>query len=575
MSGLDTEVPELADIALPLERLYRWERERADKPFLTQPYGGGRLREWTWSEAAREIRRMAGYLKAQNWEPGTRVAILSKNCAWWVMADLAIWMAGHVTVPVYPSLRAATVRRILEHSESKACFLGATDEPEAAMAGIPAGVRLIHFPTAEDGPGRDWDAVVAESAAIEGNPTREAGELATIFYTSGTTGAPKGVMHHFTALSFFTSTLVREFDLSGEHRILSYLPMCHILEREGQEMPAILLGWHIYFTEGLETFLTDLQRARPSSIFLAVPRVLLKLQQGVYAKIPRKKLERLLRIPVVGRIVRKKILHQLGLDVVRFAACGSAPLPPENLMWYRRLGLNLLEGYGLTEGMITHLTKQGKTIPGYAGSPLYGVETKRAENGELLVRSAMNMIGYYKEPEATRDAFTEDGFLHTGDIVEVEPEGQIKIVGRIKEQFKTSKGKYVAPAPIETKLAAHPDVESCCLMGAGLPGPFAVIVLSPEARQRCADPARKKELEQSFQKLLEQVNAQLETHERVLFAAIVEGPWTIGNGMMTPTLKLKRSTVETQYMALVDFWKSQERMVVWEAEAKTRHAGAD
>jgi len=351
--------------------------------------------------------------------------------------------------------------------------------------------------------------------------------------------------------------------------------MAHILEREGQEMPAILLGWHIFFTEGLETFLTDLQRARPSSIFLAVPRVLLKLQQGVYAKIPRKKLERLLRIPVVGRIVRKKILHQLGLDVVRFAACGSAPLPPENLMWYRNLGLNLLEGYGLTEGMITHLTKQGKTIPGYAGSPLYGVETKRAENGELLVRSPMNMIGYYKEPEATREAFTEDGCLHTGDIVEVEPEGQIKIVGRIKEQFKTSKGKYVAPAPIETKLAAHPDVESCCLMGAGLPGPFAVIVLSAEARQRCADPVRKKELEESFQKLVEQVNAQLETHERVLFVAIVEGPWTIGNGMMTPTLKLKRSTVETQYMALVDFWKSQERMVVWEAEAKTRHAGAD
>jgi long-chain acyl-CoA synthetase len=575
MNGRVTGVPAISEDELPLERLYRWERERANKLFLTQPYGGGRLREWTWLQAAREIRRMAGYLKAQNWEPGSHVAILSKNCAWWVMADLAIWMAGHVTVPVYPSLRAMTVRQILEHSESKACFIGAMDEPEAATAGIPAGLRLIHFPTAATGPGRDWDTVVAESLAIEGHPTRAAGDLATIFYTSGTTGAPKGVMHHFTALSFFTRSFTRGYDLSGEdHRILSYLPMAHILEREGQELPAILLGWHIFFTEGLESFLTDLQRARPSSVFLAVPRVLLKLQQGVYEKIPRKKLDRLLRIPVVRRIVRKKILHQLGLDAVRYAACGAAPLPPENLMWFRDLGLNLLEGYGLTEAMITHLTRQGKVRPGYAGSPLDGVEAKRAGNGELLLRSPMNMLGYYKDPAATREAFTEDGFLHTGDIVEVEPEGQIKIVGRIKEQFKTSKGKYVAPAPIETKLAAHPDVESCCLMGAGLAAPFGVIVLSPEARQRCADPILKKELEDSLQERLEQVNTQLEAHERVLFLALVEGPWTIGNGMMTPTLKLKRAAVETQYLAYVDYWKSQDRVVVWETEARTRHAGA-
>ena len=145
---------------------------------------------------------MAAYLKAQNWEPGSRVAILSRNCAWWIMADLAIWMAGHVTVPIYPSLKAQSVRQILEHSEAKACFLGPTDEKEIASSGIPAGVVCISFPTASGGDYATWDDVVEISPPLAGNPTRTAEDLATIIYTSGTTGTPKGVMHRFAALRF-------------------------------------------------------------------------------------------------------------------------------------------------------------------------------------------------------------------------------------------------------------------------------------------------------------------------------------------------------------------------------------
>jgi long-chain acyl-CoA synthetase len=284
---------------------------------------------------------------------------------------------------------------------------------------------------------------------------------------------------------------------------------------------------------------------------------------------PERKLDRLLRIPILRGVVRKRILQQLGLDAVRYAACGSAPLTPELLLWYRNLGLNLLEGYGLTEAMITHLTSPGNVRAGYVGSALDGVESKRAENGELLLRSPMNMLGYYKDPQATRNAFTEDGFLRTGDLVEIEVDGQVRITGRLKEQFKTSKGKYVAPAPIETKLLAHPDVESCCLMGAGLPSPFAVAVLSDAARRRCADPGMRKELEDSIQRRLEEVNAQLESHERIAFVAIVDGPWTTANGLMTPTLKLRRTSLEEQYLAYVDAWKKQGRPVVWQTSEET------
>jgi long-chain acyl-CoA synthetase len=434
---------------------------------------------------------------------------------------------------------------------------------------------VIRFPTAPAGSGLDWDAILAGNPAIEGYPTRAADDLATIFYTSGTTGTPKGVMHSFAAFRFLTKALERRIDLSGHHRILSYLPLAHILERGGQELPSVLLGWHVFFTEGPETFLTDLRRARPSSIFLSVPRLLSKFQQGVFEKMPEGKLDRLLRIPIVRGIVRKRILQQLGLDAVRYAACGSAPLTPELLLWYRNLGLNLLEGYGLTEAMITHLTSPGNVRAGYVGRALDGVEEKRSENGELLLRSPMNMLGYYKDPQATRNAFTEDGFLRTGDLVEIGADGTVKITGRLKEQFKTSKGKYVAPAPIETKLLAHPDVESCCLMGAGLPNPLAVAVLSDAARQRCADPGLRKALEDSIGRRLAEVNAQLESHERIAFVAIVEGPWTTANGLVTPTLKLRRASVEEQYLAYVDGWKKQGRLVVWQtSEEKATCAGS-
>jgi long-chain acyl-CoA synthetase len=554
----------LTEDDLPLPRVYRWERQRAERIFLSQPFGGGKLREWSWANAVREARRMAAYLQGQEWEPGSRVAILSRNSAWWIMADLAIWMAGHVSVPVYPSLKAQTVRQILEHSESKACFLGPTDEKEMASCGVPEGVGRICFPNAATGADPTWDGVIAAHPPISASPTRSADDLATIIYTSGTTGKPKGVMHRFGAFSTFAKTAADLLSLTSEERLLSYLPLAHIVERSACEALALRLGFHIFFTEGVETFLPDLRRARPT-IFPSVPRLLLKFQQGVFHKIPKDRLDMLFRVPLVNRLVKKRILRQLGLHAARYAASGSAPLPIEILLWYRNLGIELFEGYGLTETLVTHIPEPGHVRPGYVGRALEGVEVKLGESGELMIKSPMNMLGYYKDPQLTRDAITPDGFFRTGDLVELDPDGQVKIIGRLKEQFKTSKGKYVAPAPIESELMAHPAIEACCVMGAGLPSAFAVIVLSPDARGGCVKPDERKALEEALSAQMEEVNAQLDPHERLNFIAIVDGPWTIGNELITPTLKIKRAAVEGRYQPLVDRWERLNCRVVWES----------
>jgi long-chain acyl-CoA synthetase len=393
---------------------------------------------------------------------------------------------------------------------------------------------------------------------------RPADDLATLIYTSGTTGKPKGVMHSFAAFSHFAKSAAELLGLTAEERFFSYLPLAHIVERSACEALGLRLGFRIFFTEGIETFLTDLRRARPT-LFPSVPRLLLKFQQGVFQKMPKHRLDKLLGTPLVNRLVKKRILRQLGLHTARYAASGSAPLPVEILLWYRNLGLELFEGYGLTETLVTHIPEPGHVRPGYVGGAIDGVEVKLGENSELMIKSPMNMLGYYKDPQLTQDALTPDGFFRTGDLVHLDPDGQVKIIGRIKEQFKTSKGKYVAPAPIESELLAHPAVEACCVMGAGLPSAFAAVVLSPDARRGCAGPDERKALEESLRAQMEAVNAQLDPHERLNFIAIVDGPWTIGNELITPTLKIKRAAVEGRYRPLIDQWESLNSPVVWES----------
>jgi long-chain acyl-CoA synthetase len=440
------------------------------------------------------------------------------------------------------------------------------DDREAMQQGIPVGVLRIAMPNAAPevlrGCDRRWDEILTECSPLAGSPTRSGDELATIMYTSGTTGQPKGVMHRFSVFPHMGDSIAKLVNMDSNERFISYLPLAHIAERGAIGATSLHIGCAVYFTAGQESFLTDLTRAKPT-LFFSVPRLYLRFRQGVLEKVPQPKLDRLLRIPILRGIVKRKILRQLGLDSVRFAASGAAPLPGEVLSWYRRLGLGLVEGYGLTETAITHAPRPEDFRIGYVGAALPGVEVRIGAEDEVQMRSPMNMIGYYRDDEGTRACFTADGFFRTGDKGELAPDGQLKIVGRIKEQFKTSKGKYVSPVPIEKRLSIHPALEATCVMGDGRPHPFAISVLSAEARKQCEANGLNGELGRTLQNLLTEVNAELDPHERLQFLALVDGPWDIGSGLITPTLKLKRNALEQRYASRVEDWIAAQKSVLW------------
>ena len=553
----------ITDADLPLQRAYRWEIERADKPAFTQPMGQGVVRDWTWQQAMQETRRMAAWLQAQGWEPGSRVAIMSKNTAWWMMADWAIWMAGHVSVPIYPNLVAETVRQILEHSETKLCFVGKLDDWKSMMPGIPPGMPCVTTPLCQVPGHSRWDDIIAETAPMQQSPVFPAETMATLIYTSGTTGMPKGAVHSFEAFAHTAKASQMIIDSSADERALSYLPLAHVAERCLIEGAQLYLGCHVFFAESLDSFLADLQRARPT-FFFSVPRLWVKFQQGVLAKMPPKKLDRLMSIPILGGIVKRKILKQLGLDSVRFAGTGAAPLPAEVMAWYRKLGLDLLEGYGMTEQFAFATSSMpGRSRIGYVGEAMPCCEVKLSDSGEILTRGPAHMKGYFKEPDKTRETYTDDGWLRTGDLGEFDDQQRLKIIGRAKEQFKTSKGKYVAPAPIESKLGAFTRIEACMVSGVAFAQPFALAMLPMGQWTQLQDASARQAFDTELKAHLAHVNEQLDPHERLDFIAVVSEQWSVESGFVTPTLKLKRNVLEKHYAAHFEAWAKQRQPVVW------------
>lgn len=546
-----------------LEGLQHWVRKSPDKVYLTQPLGAGKVRDFTWAQADDEIRRMAAHLKSFNWEPGSQIAILAKNSAWWFMADFAIWMAGHVSVPIYSSLAGESLRYILEHSESKALFLGTLDSAawDAMRTAIPDTLPVIRFPVhtagALDGPVEAWDDIIARVAPLRELPERAKDELATIVYTSGTTGTPKGVMHNFAAIDACVDMVVRAYGLNEHDRMVSYLPLAHVADRFIIEHTSLRSGAHVFFSESLGTFADDIKRARPT-VFIAVPRIWTKFRQAINAKMPQPKLQRLLKIPLLGGMVRKKILHAMGLGQLRMAMSGGAPLAPDLYQWYLTLGLDLLEIYGMTENLgLSHGSRPGGGRLGYVGQPRDGVEVQRSPEGEILIRSAGVMMGYFKDPKQTAEVIDAEGFLRTGDRGEIDGQGYLKLTGRAKEIFKTSKGKYVAPAPIENKLAAHPSIDACCVTGVGFPQPFALVLLAPGTERK------NEALTQSLEDLRLSVNETLDPYERLDFLVVVADLWNVENGFQTPSLKIRRAAIEQHYGPRFEQWAKLKGHVHW------------
>ena len=367
-------------------------------------------------------------------------------------------------------------------------------------------------------------------------------------------------MHTFGSFAMAVERGLRRIPLRADSRMLSYLPLSHVVERALVEHGQLATGMHVYFAESLETFTADLQRARPT-VFFSVPRLWVKFQQGIQAKMPAKKLDFLLKLPILGGIVRKKVLTALGLQECIFAAGGAAPMPLALLHWYGRLGLRLAEGYGMTENVgATHITTGDAGAFGTVGRPYDDVICRLDPvSSEIQIKAPWNMLGYYKEPEMSRESFTDDGFLRTGDKGGLDAQGNLKITGRVKDLFKTSKGKYVAPAPIEDKIVMHGAIEACCVTGANLGQPLALAMLNPDAIRQSADPAGRSQLEASLMAHVKAINETLDPHEQLDCLVVTAEAWTVDNDLITPTFKVKRNRIEdpVSYTHL-DVYKRQQ-----------------
>lgn len=541
----------------PLAAFMHWETKTPDTIFFKQPFNREH-KTWTYAEAGQEIRKIAQGLQDMGMQKGDHVALISKNCAHWIMADLAITMAGCVSIPIYPTLAAETLGYVLEHSESKALIVGKLDDYSKQKSGVP-NIPIISIEAYGESDGTTWESIVEKTEPMQDPVIMNGDDLYTIIYTSGTTGLPKGVMHKVSSFAQVSNNFDNILDSPTNPSFFSFLPLCHVAERCVIEGVGIWKGATFSFPESLDTFAEDLSIAEPM-VFFAVPRIWGKFQEGILKKMPQKKLDKMLKIPILSGIVKKKIQKKLGLQKAQLVASGAAPLAVSVMEWYDKIGIKINQGYGMTEDCIlSHYNLPGANKFGTVGKPTNGVTSKLSEEGEILIKSDALMLGYYKEPEKTAEMFTEDGFLRTGDVGEFDHDGYLMITGRVKDQFKTDKGKYVAPAPIELEYTKNTDIEQICLVGMGIPQPMALVVPSEIGLKKS-----KEELAESLEATMRAINPTLEAYEKVMKVVVMKEQWTVDNGLLTPTMKIKRNQVEKIHMPMYKDWFGMDGAVIWE-----------
>jgi long-chain acyl-CoA synthetase len=547
-----------ARMVSPLEMFLKWENETPGAIMFQQPFAGI-WKTWTYHQAGDEIRRVASGIKKLQLPDRSKIALLSKNCAHWIMADLAIIMTGHISIPLYPTLAAPTIKQILEHSEASVIIIGKLDNYDSQKGGIPSTVRRIGVAAYGSQENILWEDEIKINSPLKEVSSWNGDEILTIIYTSGTTGNPKGVMHSSSSFYSVVSTTFKDLKLPLHPRLFSYLPLSHIAERAGIEIYGLYSGALFSFAESLETFPRDILYVQPA-LFFAVPRIWAKFQEKILEKIPATRLRLLLSIPVLSVVIKKSIRKKLGLSQATHIYSGAAPISVELLEWYNKLGIVIFQAFGMTEDCIySHFNRYGANKFGTVGKPLTGVTGKISNDGEIRLKNASLMKGYYKEPEMTREAFDEDGFLKTGDLGEYDNEGFLTITGRVKDQFKTDKGKYISPAPLETTLLANADIEQICVVGMGIPQPVALVVLSAAGKKKSKTLA-----EQSLNDSLSSINPTIQKYERIEKMIILKNDWTIENGLITPTLKVKRNEVEKLNLRHYSRWYSMEGTVLWE-----------
>ena len=543
-----------------IEYFYYWERTTPHKILFRQPIEG-QWKEYSWQEAGRQARSLAAYLRSLNLAPHSHIGLVSKNCAEWFICDLAIMMSGHVSVPFYPTLTSDQLNQVLVHSDCKVLFVGKLDGWKGMKPGVPADMTCISFPTYNPDPAHlQWNDLIVAHEPIVDSPVPSPDDLLTVIYTSGTTGNPKGVMlsyRNFSTMLFDIRGFLRTETIANPH-FFSYLPLSHIAERAYLENGGFAVGALFSFSENLDTFGQNIADSRPTHIG-SVPRIWVKFQHGILAKMPQKKLDRLLKIPILSSIVKKKIRTKLGINDASVILVGAAPMPVILLQWFRKLDVKIQEVYGMTEntGAVSAMPPE-RIKDGTVGKVHLNTTLKLDEGtGEICTKAPYNMLGYYKEPAMTADTIDADGWLHTGDVGTLDADGYLTITGRVKEMYKTTKGEYVAPAQIELKFAESSLIEQVCVVGNHLPQPIALVVLSEEGRQLSFS-----ELSAHLETTLTHINPTLKPYERVQRIVVMNEPWTVENDKMTPTLKLKRNVIEKTFGGHFEEWSEARGAVI-------------
>ncbi len=520
------------------EQLAHWAQECPERVWLRDLSDAGET-PYSWSEAQDQVLAAAAALE-KKLGSGQSMALLSKNRAHWVLADLAIIASGNISVPLFTTHTATTAEYILGFTETKVLFLGETSNWDAVKAVLPKDVLIITLPGVScDIDHITWDSLI--KAGLGDHPAHKASasDLISLVFTSGTTGMPKGVIQTHDSNLIPVRRGTEAFASREDSRFFSYLPLSHIAERQIVEYGSMVACGEIWFNESLETLLRDLPACKPN-IFFGPPRVWEQLQQAVLGKVGgQEALDTLLEQDAEG--ISTMVLGGLGLTEVDYCLTAAAPTPPALIHWWEKLGLKLCEGFGQTEAMSLIVTKVDDRRIGSIGKPISGVEVKISDIGELLIRAEGCTPGYYQQPEKTAELW-QNGWLHTGDKAYVDDDGFIFITGRVKDYFKTIQGKFVAPPPIEGLFANNSHAEQQCLLGRGFSKTVMVTVLSEAAKG-----LDRQVVEASVLDTIASINTELEKHARI-GAVIISGEhWTIENEILTPTLKIRRERVEAVF----------------------------
>lgn len=546
--------------SLPHEAILQWAEEKPNSIFLRQVINREFV-DYTFAEVVDKALRLVSALQDLGLNPKDRVALISKNCAEWFITDLALMLGDFVSVPIFPTAGLETIEHCLTHSDSKVLIAGKLDHSDATTQVIEKLDYLSTIAFNYDSAPKcqlQFEDIVQQHQPSSSRPSHHDHTLMSIVYTSGTSGLPKGAMLTYGGFSTSAKHLINHIGMQPDDRLFSYLPLAHITERVYILGSAFFGGIQTAFPESLDTFIDDVKMHRPT-LFISVPRLWTVFQQRIQDKLPQKKLNILLKIPFVNGIIKRKLADGLGLDKARVLGCGSAPVSAGLLKWYESIGLNITEAWGMTEtfaySTLNHPYRSDKV--GTVGAAGPGVELKIAQDEEILVRGDGMFAGYYKNDGATAESFNKDGWLHTGDIGSIDAEGFLTIQGRKKDTFKTAKGKFVAPVPIEKRIFDLSNLEMMCLIGSGLTGPILLAIphTYPNFDQ--------KRYERTALKNLETINSGLESHEKLKGILMVKEPWTIENGILTPTLKIKRHILEKKYHDFASQWP-KDKKIIWE-----------